>query len=88
MSSRRSSRGAISEEEINELISKLQSLLPNARSRGSGQASTTKLLKETCSYIKSLHREVDDLSDRLSDLMSTMDHNSAGAEIIRSILRS
>ena len=52
------------------------------------QASTTKLLKETCSYIKSLHREVDDLSDRLSDLMSTMDHNSPGAEIIRSILRS
>ncbi|KQK01930.1 transcription factor ILI5 [Brachypodium distachyon] len=89
MSSRsRSSRGAISEEEINELISKLQSLLPNARRRGSSQASTTKLLKETCSYIKSLHREVDDLSDRLSDLMSTMDHNSPGAEIIRSILRS
>ena len=52
------------------------------------QASTTKLLKETCSYIKSLHREVDDLSDRLSDLMSTMDSNSPGAEIIRSILRS
>ncbi|KAG8059433.1 hypothetical protein GUJ93_ZPchr0002g26745 [Zizania palustris] len=88
MSSRRSSRGSISEEEINELISKLQSLLPNARRRGSSQASTTKLLKETCNYIKSLHREVDDLSDRLSDLMSTMDHNSPGAEIIRSILRS
>jgi len=51
------------------------------------QASTTKLLKETCSYIKSLHREVDDLSDRLSDLMATMDQNSPGAEIIRSLLR-
>uniref|UniRef100_A0A0A9DG57 BHLH domain-containing protein n=1 Tax=Arundo donax TaxID=35708 RepID=A0A0A9DG57_ARUDO len=89
MSSRRSSRGNISEDEINELISKLQSLLPaSSHRRGSGQASTTKLLKETCSYIKSLHREVDDLSDRLSDLMSTMDHNSPGAEIIRSILRS
>ncbi|KAF7080381.1 hypothetical protein CFC21_084473 [Triticum aestivum] len=88
MSSRRSSRGAISEEEINELMSKLQSLLPNSRRRGSSQASTTKLLKETCSYIKSLHREVDDLSDRLSDLMSTMDHNSAEAEIIRGLLRS
>ncbi|GJM86842.1 hypothetical protein EJB05_20040 [Eragrostis curvula] len=89
MSSRRSSRGNISDEEINELISKLQALLPaSSRRRGSGQASTTKLLKETCSYIKSLHREVDDLSDRLSDLMSTMDHNSPGAEIIRSILRS
>lgn len=52
------------------------------------QASTTKLLKETCNYIKSLHREVDDLSDRLSDLMATMDHNSPAAEIIRNILRS
>lgn len=88
MSSRRSSRGSISDEEVNELMSKLQSLLPNSRRRGSSQASTTKLLKETCSYIKSLHREVDDLSDRLSDLMSTMDHNSAEAEIIRGLLRS
>lgn len=86
MSSRRS-RAAVSEEEINELISRLQTLLPSARRRGGSQASTTKLLKETCSYIKSLHREVDDLSDRLSDLMATMDHNSPGAEIIRSLLR-
>ena len=52
------------------------------------QASASKLLKETCSYIKSLHREVDDLSDRLSDLMNTVDSNSAQAEIIRSLLRS
>ncbi|XP_066372329.1 transcription factor ILI4-like [Miscanthus floridulus] len=86
MSSRRS-RASVSEEEINELISRLQTLLPSARRRGGRQASTTKLLKETCSYIKSLHREVDDLSDRLSDLMATMDHNSPGAEIIRSLLR-
>ncbi|CAN6214494.1 unnamed protein product [Urochloa humidicola] len=86
MSSRRS-RATVSEEEINELISRLQTLLPSARRRGGNQASTTKLLKETCSYIKSLHREVDDLSDRLSDLMATMDHNSPGAEIIRSLLR-
>ncbi|CAL5037667.1 unnamed protein product [Urochloa decumbens] len=86
MSSRRS-RGSVSEEEINELISRLQTLLPSARRRGGNQASTTKLLKETCSYIKSLHREVDDLSDRLSDLMATMDQNSPGAEIIRSLLR-
>ncbi|KAM3194165.1 hypothetical protein ACQJBY_070678 [Aegilops geniculata] len=89
MSGRRS-RGSVSEEEINELISRLQTLLPTTRRRGgssSSQASTTKMLKETCSYIKSLHREVDDLSDRLSDLMSTMDNNSPAAEIIRSLLR-
>ncbi|CAO1947566.1 unnamed protein product [Urochloa humidicola] len=86
MSSRRS-RATVSEEEINELISRLQTLLPSAHRRGGNQASTTKLLKETCSYIKSLHREVDDLSDRLSELVATMDHNSPGAEIIRSLLR-
>lgn len=51
------------------------------------QASASKLLKETCNYIKSLHKEVDDLSDRLSALMSTMDRDSPQAEIIRSLLR-
>ncbi|XP_064971353.1 transcription factor ILI5-like [Musa acuminata AAA Group] len=87
MSTRRSS-SRISDEEISELISKLQSLLPESRRRSMSRASAAKLLKETCSYIKSLHREVDDLSDRLSDLMSTMDSGSPQAEIIRSILRS
>ncbi|XP_026665456.1 transcription factor ILI5-like isoform X2 [Phoenix dactylifera] len=85
MSSRRS---RITEEEINELISKLQSILPESRRRGTSRASASKLLKETCNYIKSLHREVDDLSDRLSDLLATMDTNSAHAEIVRSLLRS
>jgi hypothetical protein len=50
------------------------------------QASAAKLLKETCSYIKSLHREVDDLSDRLSYLITNMDVTSSQAEIIRSLL--
>nr|QDF82360.1 transcription factor ILI5 isoform X1 [Cymbidium goeringii]QDH09018.1 transcription factor ILI5 isoform X1 [Cymbidium sinense] len=85
MSSRRS---RITEDEINELISKLQSLLPEARRRSAGRASAAKLLKETCNYIKSLHREVDDLSDRLSGLMATMDTDSAEAEIVRSLLQS
>ncbi|KAJ4750565.1 Transcription factor ILI5 [Rhynchospora pubera] len=85
MSSR---RGRITDEEMNELISKLQLLLPESRRRNVGRASAGKLLKETCSYIKSLHREVDDLSDRLSQLMATMDDNSPQADIIRSLLRS
>ncbi|THU64264.1 hypothetical protein C4D60_Mb01t24640 [Musa balbisiana] len=97
-----SGRGSrITDEEINELVSKLQSLLPESRRRNTGRVgrqqsigsstkvvSASKLLKETCSYIKSLHREVDDLSDRLSGLMVTMDSNSPQAEIIRSLLRS
>ncbi|XP_042420367.1 transcription factor ILI5-like [Zingiber officinale] len=83
-----SGRNRISEEEIDELISKLRSLLPETRRRGASQVSAAKLLKETCNYIRSLNREVDDLSDRLSAIMATMDTNSAEAEIIRSLLRS
>uniref|UniRef100_A0A453R604 Uncharacterized protein n=1 Tax=Aegilops tauschii subsp. strangulata TaxID=200361 RepID=A0A453R604_AEGTS len=37
MSGRRS-RGSVSEEEINELISRLQTLLPTARRRGSSSS--------------------------------------------------
>lgn len=81
-------RGRISDDEINELISKLQALLPeSSRRRNASRSSASKLLKETCTYIKSLHREVDDLSERLSGLMSTMDNDSPQAEIIRSLLR-
>ncbi|KAF0921265.1 hypothetical protein E2562_003074 [Oryza meyeriana var. granulata] len=87
MSGRRA--GRITDDEINELISKLQSLLPeSSRRRGAtGRSPASKLLKEMCSYIKSLHREVDDLSERLSELMATMDSNSPQADIIRSLLR-
>ncbi|XP_042429610.1 transcription factor ILI3-like [Zingiber officinale] len=83
-----SQRGRITDKEINELVSSLQSLLPESRRRSTSRASSSKLLKETCSYIRSLQREVDDLSGRLAELMSTMDSDSPQAEIIRSIFRS
>lgn len=50
------------------------------------QVSASKVLQETCNYIRSLHREVDDLSDRLSNLLATTDSDSAQAAIIRSLL--
>jgi hypothetical protein len=50
------------------------------------QVSASKVLQETCNYIINLHREVDDLSDRLSDLLATTDADSAQAAIIRSLL--
>ncbi|KMZ69648.1 DNA binding protein [Zostera marina] len=88
MSGRRASGlKMITDEETNELIYKLQSLLPESRRRSTNRASTSKVLKETCIYIKNLHREVDDLSDRLSNLIESMDRNSAQAEIIRGLLR-
>ncbi|PSR89646.1 Transcription factor like [Actinidia chinensis var. chinensis] len=90
MSSRRSrsrqSTGVsrISDEQINELVSKLQELLPELRRRRSDKVSAGRVLQETCNYIRSLHREVDDLSERLSELLATTD--SAQAAIIRNLL--
>ncbi|XP_073290945.1 transcription factor PRE3-like [Primulina huaijiensis] len=91
MSSRRSrsrqSAGVsrISDDQISDLVSKLQQLIPETsinRSR-SDKVSATKVLHETCNYIRKLHREVDNLSDRLSELLEM---DSAQAEIIRSLL--
>lgn len=50
------------------------------------QASASKVLQETCNYIRNLHKEVNDLSDRLSQLLSTIDADSPEAEIIRSLI--
>ncbi|XP_057479699.1 transcription factor PRE3-like [Actinidia eriantha] len=90
MSSRRSrsrqSTGVsrISDEQINELVSKLQELLPELPRRRSDKVSAGRILQETCNYIRSLHREVDDLSERLSELLATTD--STQAAMIRNLL--
>ncbi|KAF5734702.1 hypothetical protein HS088_TW15G00194 [Tripterygium wilfordii] len=94
MSSRRSrsrqsvgvSSRNISDDQINELVSKLQQLLPETRNSGrrSDKGSAAKVLQETCNYIRSLHREVDGLSERLSELLETTD--TAQAALIRNLL--
>ncbi|CAJ1975260.1 unnamed protein product [Sphenostylis stenocarpa] len=90
MSSRRSrsrqtsSSRSITDDQINDLVSKLQQLLPEIRDRRSDKVSASKVLQETCNYIRSLHREVDDLSERLSELLATTD--TAQAAIIRNLL--
>ncbi|XP_051122506.1 transcription factor PRE6-like isoform X2 [Andrographis paniculata] len=101
MSSRRSSRSSraaagssrISDDQIADLVSKLQQLIPEIRnssrrrsSSSDHKASASKVLQETCNYIRNLHREVDDLSERLSHLLQTTDSDSAQAAIIRSLL--
>ncbi|PPS09910.1 hypothetical protein GOBAR_AA10729 [Gossypium barbadense] len=88
MSSRRSRQSTagvsrISDDQIIELVSKLRQLLPEIRDRRSDKVSASKVLQETCNYIRSLHREVDDLSERLSQLLATIDADSAEAAIIR-----
>uniref|UniRef100_A0A5B7BF00 Putative transcription factor PRE6 isoform X2 n=1 Tax=Davidia involucrata TaxID=16924 RepID=A0A5B7BF00_DAVIN len=93
MSSRRSrqsggsSTSRITDDQIIELVSKLQQLLPDQlRNRRSEKASASKVLQETCNYIRSLHKEVDDLSERLSQLLATIDADSPEAAIIRSLI--
>ncbi|CBI22188.3 hypothetical protein PVL29_019292 [Vitis rotundifolia] len=89
MSSRRSRQSGssrISDDQIIELVSKLQQLLPEIRNRRSDKVSASKVLQETCNYIRSLHREVDDLSERLSRLLATVDADSPEAAIIRSLI--
>ncbi|KAG8496729.1 hypothetical protein CXB51_007889 [Gossypium anomalum] len=98
---RQSSGSRITDDQIYDLVSKLQQLLPEVRNRHSDKvymfcpiffflkfgASFTffeEVLQETCNYIRSLHREVDDLSERLSELLATTD--SAQAAVIRSLL--
>jgi len=48
--------------------------------------SASKVLQETCNYIRKLHREVDNLSDRLSQLLDSVDEDSPEAAVIRSLL--
>ncbi|KAL2904439.1 Transcription factor PRE5 [Bienertia sinuspersici] len=92
MSSRRSrSRqsvgiSSISDDQIADLVHKLQQLIPEIRSaRRNSDKSANRVLQETCNYIRSLHREVDDLSDRLAELLASTDSDSAQAAIIRSL---
>ncbi|XP_059655052.1 transcription factor PRE6-like [Cornus florida] len=83
---RQSGASTITDEQMADLVSKLQQLIPEIRNRRSDKVSASKVLQETCNYIKNLHREVDDLSDRLSELLASTDSDSAQAAIIRSLL--
>ncbi|GFP87372.1 transcription factor pre6 [Phtheirospermum japonicum] len=84
--SRQSGASRISDDQIIDLVSNLQRLIPEIRNMRSNQVSAQKVLQETCNYIRSLHREVYDLSDRLSELLESTDTDSAQAAVIRSLL--
>ncbi|GMI87368.1 KIDARI, PACLOBUTRAZOL RESISTANCE 6 [Hibiscus trionum] len=85
MSSRRSG-SRITDDQIADLVSKLQRLIPELRGRRSDKVSASKVLHETCNYIRNLHREVEDLSDRLSQLLASTDPDNEQAAILRSLL--
>ncbi|KAK1413761.1 hypothetical protein QVD17_35542 [Tagetes erecta] len=82
----------ISDDQIADLIYKLQQLIPDDQIHTTTlhhhKALNTKVLEETCNYVRRLQREVEDLSQRLSELLQSMDNNSPEAAIIRTLLMS
>ncbi|GMY15651.1 transcription factor PRE4-like [Fagus crenata] len=85
MSSRRSRN--ITKEEINDLVLKLQSLLPQHNQRRNQTLSASKVLNETCTYIKGLQKEVDDQSERLSQLLDSVDTTGIDVDLIRRLFQ-
>ncbi|KAM0842232.1 hypothetical protein ACQ4PT_058475 [Festuca glaucescens] len=82
-----SSSRSISEDQISDLLSKLQALLPDSQARnGAHRGPASRVLQETCSYIRSLHREVDDLSETLAALLASDAVTADQAAVIRSLL--
>ncbi|MBA0621226.1 hypothetical protein Godav_006872 [Gossypium davidsonii] len=93
----------ITDDELNALILSLGTLLPQLNHGPHGRvvfsslffilssslasSSTTKILKETCSYIRRLQKEVDDLSERLSQCLDSMDITSSDAEFLTNLLQ-
>ncbi|CAL0328224.1 unnamed protein product [Lupinus luteus] len=75
MSGHRSSRASkfTDQNEINELVSRLQVLLPQLNQRNNSRQSMSKILQETCCHIKNLQKEVEALSEKLAKLMDSMD---------------
>ncbi|KAL9155900.1 hypothetical protein ABFS82_09G036700 [Erythranthe guttata] len=76
-------------DEVNDLILKLQALLPDSSSRcnHNTRVSAAKIVKETSRYIKKLQREADDLSERLSKLLASGEITAIDADIINSLLK-
>ncbi|XP_062114978.1 transcription factor PRE4-like [Humulus lupulus] len=88
MSNQNSSRSSspfkpTTDDEIHDLVLKLQSLLPILSRTPNVPAST--ILDETCTYIMRLRREVDSLSGRLSQLLDSAEIDDV--ELIRRLLQ-
>jgi len=45
------------------------------------------VLNETCTYIKRLQKEADELSERLSQLLDSVDTTGVDVELIRTLLQ-
>ncbi|KAJ8753343.1 hypothetical protein K2173_019742 [Erythroxylum novogranatense] len=88
MSTRRPRTSKFTEDEINDLAFKLQALLAQLGHRNSSRVSASKILKETCNYIRKLHGELDDLSGKLSQILDSMDISGVDIECLRTLIEN
>ncbi|KAG5002354.1 hypothetical protein AAZX31_08G346900 [Glycine max] len=85
---RRSSRASkFTENEINELVSRLQVLLPQVNQRGNSRQSASKILQETCCHIRRLQEEVEQLSERLSEILDSADISDIDRRTLQNFLQ-
>ncbi|KAF7838444.1 Transcription factor bHLH135 [Senna tora] len=89
MSSRRRSSIAskLTEDEINELVSRLKAVLPQLNQTTNSKVSISKMLKESCCHIKRLQKEVEELSERLSGLMESVNISEIDEQSLRNLLQ-
>ncbi|GJY45588.1 transcription factor ILI3-like protein [Tanacetum coccineum] len=75
--------------ELADLILKLQALLPTASSKGDGREkmATSKIIQETCNYIKRLQQKVNIEGERLSQLLDSMENDGLDMDILRNLLQ-
>ncbi|KAG5035476.1 hypothetical protein AAZX31_04G156400 [Glycine max] len=87
---RNSRTSKFTESEINDLMLRLQALLPQLNQTSNSRASSVsvmKIMKETCSHITRLQKEVKDLGERLVQLMDSVDLSDIDEERFTRLLQ-
>ncbi|KAI7740455.1 hypothetical protein M8C21_019407 [Ambrosia artemisiifolia] len=88
MSSRRTRTHRTREQDIENLVSKLQALLPSSSSScNKTKVPLSKTLEEACNYIKSLRTKGDNLGERLSQLLESLENNGVDVSNIKDLLQ-
>ncbi|ESW10193.1 hypothetical protein PHAVU_009G188800 [Phaseolus vulgaris] len=93
MSGRRNSRTSkFTESGINDLMMRLQALLPKLNQRSDSRVLHTKasvsmmqIIKETCSHISMLQREVKEHGERLAELVNSAYTSDVDEECLRKL---
>ncbi|KAL4353022.1 hypothetical protein GQ457_06G041920 [Hibiscus cannabinus] len=84
MSSKRSGGRSNDNEDFSLKLRELTSTSTNKKKK----RNAAKLLDETCNHIKKLNGEVDDLSNRISELLNSSEaESSINANILRQLLQ-